>query len=124
MLKIILTAITLGLSIASVNVVLAHEGAKSKHGGIVQASSDLSFELVETPDGAVIYVEDHGKPLNPSGMSGKLMVLKGTEKSAVDLIPTGDKLLAKGVKLQSGTKVVAVLNTTGKKAITVRFAIK
>lgn len=124
MIKTILTAITLGLTVAGTTTAMAHSGAKPKHGGIVQASSDLSFELVTNPDGAVIYVEDHGKPVNPAGMSGKLTVLKGTEKSEADLAPAGDRLLAKGIKLQSGAKAVAVLNTAGKKAITVRFAIK
>lgn len=122
MLKVILTAVVLALPI--VNVVLAHDGAKPKHGGIVRASSDLSFELVANSEGAVIYVEDHGKPVNPSGMSGKIMVLQGTEKSEADLMPTGNRLLAKGIKLHSGAKVVVTLNTANKKAVTVRFAVK
>ncbi|MGV3627989.1 MAG: hypothetical protein ACO1PN_09925 [Betaproteobacteria bacterium] len=124
MIKTILTAVTLGLAVAGTNVAMAHGGAKPKHGGIVQASSDLSFELVANSDGAIIYVEDHGKPVNPAGMSGKLTVLKGTEKSEADLVPVGDRLLARGITLQSGAKVVAALTTAGKKAITVRFAIK
>lgn len=124
MLKIILAAITLALTLASANAAHAHDGAKPRHGGIVQASSDLSFELVVSPDGAILYVEDHGKPVNPAGMSGKLTVLKGTEKSEAELVPAGDRLLAKGIKLQSGAKVVAALNTPSKKTITVRFAVK
>lgn len=124
MLKKLLTVIVLGLSIISFNATHAHGGAKPKHGGVVQASNDLSFELVATPDGASIYVEDHGKPMAPTGMTGKLTILNGTDKSESDLVPAGDRLNAKGIKLQSGSKVVAVVNTAGKKAITVRFAIK
>lgn len=124
MFKNILTAAVLGLSVTATQVVLAHGGAKSKHGGIVQTSSDLGFELVSSPEGVLLYVEDHGKPVNPAGMSGKLTVLKGTEKSEAELVPAGERLLAKGIKLQSGAKVVAALSTPGKKAVTVRFAIK
>ncbi len=124
MMKKLLTVIVLALSVISFNAAFAHGGAKPKHGGVVQASNDLSFELVSTSDGASIYVEDHGKPMAPSGMGGKLTVLNGTEKSEADLVPAEDRLNAKGVKLQSGSKAVAVMSAAGKKPITVRFAIK
>lgn len=117
-------AIVLGLSALSFNAALAHGGAKPKHGGIVATASDLGFELVGTPTGAAIYIEDHGKPLAPAGMSGKLTVLNGTEKSEAELAVAGDKLEARGVKLAPGAKVVAALTTPAKKAITVRFTVK
>ena len=72
----------------------------------------------------MIYVEDHGKPMAPSGLSGKLTVLNGSEKSEAVLVAAGDKLEAKGVKLEKGAKVVAALTTSSKKAITVRFTVK
>lgn len=117
-------AIVLGLSALSFNAALAHGGAKPKHGGIVATASDLGFELVGTPTGAAIYIDDHGKPLAPAGMSGKLTVLNGTEKSEAELAVAGDKLEARGVKLAPGAKVVAALTTPAKKAITVRFTVK
>lgn len=103
---------------------LAHGGAVAKHGGIVQTASDLSFELVAGEETAMIYVEDHGKPMVPAGMSGKLTVLNGTEKSEAPLAVSGDKLEAKGVKLAKGAKVVAAINTADQKAITVRFTVR
>ena len=117
-------AIVLGLSALSFNAALAHGGAKPKHGGIVATASDLGFELVGTPTGAAIYIDDHGKPLAPAGMSGKLTVLNGTERSEAELTVAGDKLEARGVKLAPGAKVVAALTTPAKKAITVRFTVK
>ena len=74
------------------------------HGGVVATASDLSFELVGSPDGAVIYVQDHGKPMKPTGLKGKLTVLNGAEKSQAELVVAGDKLEAKGIKLASGDK--------------------
>ncbi|MCP5915905.1 hypothetical protein NL317_28210, partial [Klebsiella pneumoniae] len=91
------------------NAAMAHGGAKPKHGGVVATASDLGFELVGTPAGAAIYIEDHGKPMAPTGMSGKLTVLNGAEKSEAELTVAGDKLEAKGVKLAPGAKVVAAL---------------
>lgn len=122
--KQLLAAVVLGLSALSFNAAMAHGGAKAKHGGVVATASDLGFELVGTATGAAIYVEDHGKPMAPTGMTGKLTVLNGTEKSEADLAAAGDKLEAKGVKLAAGAKVVAALTTADKKVITVRFTVK
>jgi len=124
MMKKLLTVVVLGLSTLSFDAAMAHGDAKAKHGGVVAMASDLGFELVGTPDGAVIYVEDHGKPIAPAGMTGKLTVLNGGEKSEAPLAVAGDKLEAKGVKLAAGAKVVAALQTPAKKAITVRFTVK
>jgi hypothetical protein len=57
-------------------------------------------------------------------MTGRLTVLKGSEKTEADLAVAGDKLEAKGVKLAAGAKVVAALTTSARKAITVRFTVK
>lgn len=120
-----LSAAVLGLAALGLGTgALAHGGAKPKHGGVVATASDLSFELVAQADGAAIYVEDHGKPAAPTGMSGKLTVLNGADKSEAELVVAGDKLQAKGVKLAPGAKAVAALNTADKKAITVRFTVK
>ena len=119
LLSVLLTAATFALPAH------AHEAGKPKHGGVVQGASDLAFELVRQPDGAVLYVEDHGKPLPTQGMSGKLTVLNGNEKTEADLKPVGDnRLEARGVQLGAGAKAVAALTTPSKKAVTVRFTVK
>lgn len=124
MMKKLLTVAVLGLSALSFNVALAHGSAKAKHGGVVATANDLSFELAAQGGNAVIFIEDHGKPMAPTGLKGKLTVLSGAEKSEADLMVTGDKLEAKGITLAPGAKVVAALVTPAAKAITVRFTIK
>ena len=124
MMRKLLTVVVLGVSALSFNAAFAHGGGPAKHGGVVATASDLSFELVGSPDGAVIYVQDHGKPMTPTGLKGKLTVLKGAEKSEAELVVAGDKLEAKGIKLAPGAKVVAALVTPSAKAITVRFTVK
>jgi hypothetical protein len=116
----LLSALTLVLT----SPAAAHGGAKPKHGGVVAVAADLSFELVGTPQGAVIHVEDHGKPLSTAGMTGSLTVLQGSAKQEAVLSATGERLEAAGVKLAPGAKVVASLTTPAKKAITVRFPVK
>ena len=120
----LLAAVVLGLSTLSFNVAMAHGENKAKHGGVVSAASDLHFELVATSTGAAIYIDDHGKPMAPTGMKGKLTVLNGAEKSEAELTVAADKLEAKGLKLVKGAKVVAALVTPAAKAITVRFTVK
>lgn len=124
MIKKLFTLAVLGLLALSLNLAFAHGGAKAKHGGVVATASDLGFELVGTPTGAAIYVEDHGKPMAPTGMTGKLTVLNGADKSEAALTVAGDKFEAQGVKLAPGAKVVAALTTPANKAITVRFTVK
>jgi len=124
MMKKLSTAVLLALSVLSFNAAFAHGGATAKHGGVVVMASDFGFELVSTASGAAIYVEDHGKPILPTGMTGKLTVLNGAEKSEAELAVVGDRLEAKGVKLAAGAKVVAALTTPAKKSVTVRFTVK
>lgn len=124
MMKKLLAVTAFSLSALSLNVAWAHGDAKARHGGVAVMAGDLAFELVGTATGAALYVEDHGKPLAPTGMTGKLTMLKGGEKTEADLVVAGDKLEAKGVKLAAGAKVVAALTTPAKKAITVRFTVK
>lgn len=117
-------ALALGLCSLSFDAAMAHGDNKARHGGVVVTASDLGFELVGTPTGAAIYIDDHGKPMVPTGMSGKLTVLVGTEKLQADLVVAGDRLEARGVKLTPGAKVVAALTTSTRKAITVRFTVR
>lgn len=121
--KPFLTAVITGTFVlAAPPLVSAHSGGAPKHGGVVSAASELAFELVASPDGATLYVEDHGKPMPSAGISGKLTVLNGTEKSEAELRPAGEnRLEAKGVKVAKGSKSVASLSVPGRKPMTVRF---
>jgi hypothetical protein len=112
-----------GLLIVVGNLAWAHGVANPKYGGVVQEAADRSFELVSTPNGAAIYIDDHGAQVTPVGWSGKITVLNGSKKVEVPLTVVGDKLEAKGVKLAKGAKVVAVLTTIKQQVVTVRFVV-
>lgn len=113
------------LPLLSVNPALAHGGAKPMHGGVVQVANDVSFELVADTDGATIYLMDHGKPMATRGITGKLIVLQGSNKTEAEIKEAGDnKLRASGIKLGKGVKLVAVLNNVAGKSTTVRFTVK
>ncbi len=105
-------------------MVTAHGTVTAKHGGVVVEAHDLNFELVSTTDGAHLYIVDHGQPMKPTNMSGKLTVLNGAEQSEAPLKAEADRLEAAGIKLVKGAKVVAILSAPTKKTMTVRFVIK
>jgi hypothetical protein len=115
----------LALGALTLNQAMAHGAGKPRHGGVVQVSNDVNFELVAEADGATIYLVDHDAPMSSKGIAGKLTVLQGSNKTEVDVKEAGDnKLRATGVKLGKGDKVVAVLNNVEGKTATVRFTVK
>lgn len=116
--------LTLGLAALSFSAAQADGVAKAKRGGVVQKANDITYELVAHADGAAVHIDDHGKPVSVAGASGKLTVLSGKDKSEAELKPAGDKLEAKGIKLVSGSKVVASVTTADKKTVSVRFTVK
>ncbi|MES2955751.1 MAG: hypothetical protein V4711_09850 [Pseudomonadota bacterium] len=124
LIKTLGAALFVGVSALSAGNAMAHGAAAPQYGGVVQSAADLSFELVAAPGGASLYLKDHDDPMVTAGMSGKLTVLNGAQKSEAELKPAGgNKLEAKGIQLNKGAKVVAVLNM-GKKPVTVRFTVK
>lgn len=123
--KPLLIAALLGLGALTMNAAMAHGTAAPRHGGIVQVANDVTFELVVEADGATIYLVDHDEDMPSKGISGKLTVLSGAQKSEAGVKATeGNKLRATGVKIAAGAKVVAVLNNVEGKTATVRFTIK
>ena len=122
--KKLLSIVALGLSFAIAQPVLAH-GEKPRHGGVVSEAKDLSFELVNQNGKAVIYILDHGQPVDTAKASGKLTVLNGSEKTEIDLQPAGENRLTSAgkISLGKGAKAIASL-TLGEKKVSVRFAVK
>ncbi len=97
---------------------------KPLHGGIVAEVKDMDYELVAKPEQIQLFVRDHGKPADISKGSAKLTVLTGNQKQEINLLPDGDRFLAKGAfGIASGAKAVAHVNLGGP-AVTVRFVLK
>ena len=104
---------------------LAHGDSKPRHGGIVEVSGDIKFELVLTAAGAELHIDDHGQTVPTAGASGKLTIMSAGAKSEAPLEPApGDKLVARGAKLAKGDRVIAVVTLADKSKSSVRFLIK
>lgn len=119
-----LCVVAIGFAAFAAIPLQAHEAAALR-GGIVRTVSDLQYELVVKGSDASIFVDDHGKPSATAGMSGKLTVLMGKETTEAELRPAGDnRLEAKGLKLGSGARIVAVIRRDATKTVTIRYTLK
>lgn len=93
------------------------------HGGLVQRSGQTRFELVTASGEVEIYLANDGAAMSADNVSGKLTVMRGIAKIEAKLEPAGDRLVAKGVKLAKGEKVIAVVTLEGKTA-SARFLVR
>ena len=94
-----LASITLALAGSAIAAGEKHDHAhehKPLHGGVVVEVKDMDYELVAKPTVIQLHLRDHGKPAKTEGVSAKLTLLNGTEKSEAVLAPAGEgKLEAK-----------------------------
>ena len=103
----------------------AHGDEKARHGGLVQMAGEVKFELVTKGDTSELYLDDHGQAMPTAKLSGKLTVMSASGKSEAQLEPAGnDKLVARGVKLAKGDKVIALVTMQDKSTASARFVIK
>ena len=101
-----------------------HE-AKPMHGGVTAQAKDVDYELVAKADKLQLFMRDHGKPFDVSGMTAKATLLAGSDKQEVQLQPVDGKLEAAGnFKVASGTKAVVAVSKVGKAVACVRFSLK
>ena len=101
-----------------------HE-AKPMHGGVTAQAKDVDYELVAKADKLQLFMRDHGKPFDVSGMTAKATLLAGSDKQEVQLQPVDGKLEAAGnFKVASGAKAVVAVSKVGKAVASVRFTLK
>lgn len=101
----------------------AHE-AKAQHGGVVSVVKDMNYELVAKDGEVVLYVSDHGKPVDMAGATAKLTMLSGSKKQEVILAPADKALRAQGAfTVPAGTKALVSVQLKGQPKSTARFTL-
>lgn len=125
-----LISTTFGLMLMASGAVFAADkhdhghGDKPMHGGLVTEVKDMGYELVAKSDVLQLYLRDHGKPVDVSKATAKVILLSGADKQEVELKANGDKLEAKGsFKIIPGAKAIAQVNFTGRSGIA-RFILR
>ena len=88
----------------------AHGSVKPKYGGVTQLVGEMLFELVVSPDGVALYLEDDGNAVPSADMTAKLVLTTDKGKTDVALTPAaGNKFEGKGVKIAAGSKVIVMI---------------
>ena len=117
--------LALAACIAGPAIAAGEHDHAAKNGGIVVETKAGDLEIVAKPDLLQIFISDHGKPVSLDGAKAKVTLLNGAEKSEAELMPSGNKMEAKGsFKVAKGTKGIAVLTLAGKSPATARFEVK
>ena len=119
--------IALAVSISGTAFAADDHGHEDKpmHGGVTAQAKDVDYELVAKADKLQLFMRDHGKPFDVSGMTAKATLLAGSDKQEVQLQPVDGKLEAAGnFKVASGTKAVVAVSKVGKAVASVRFTLK
>jgi hypothetical protein len=112
-------------AVLAVGVAHAHGDLQPRHGGVVEMAGEVKFELVARGDSAELYLDDHGQTMPTAKLTGKLTVMSPAGKTEARLEPAAaDKLVARGVKLAKGDKVIAVVTLEDKSTSSARFVIK
>jgi hypothetical protein len=109
---------------AYVNFAQAHN-EEVQHGGVLQVVKEIAYELVSSEEAVTIYVTDHGNPVETSGIVGRLVINDGAQKKEAKLEAHGvNELRAKGIRLSSGMRAVAILAMPSGRQAVVQFPMR
>jgi hypothetical protein len=99
---------------------------KPEFGGITAEADVFQVELVVKGAQIILYLSEHGTPVETAGASGKLLLLSGKTKEEVALTPSGFQTLSAKLKARpaKGVKAVATISVPGRDVGTARFTLK
>ena len=109
----------LGLTVALtgwVGAAAAHGYWPAKHGGLMNLGGEITMELTNQEGRLVIYVEDHGEPVDMQAADGTLEILEvDGAKSAITLRPAGGNRVEGRMltELKPGLRLIAILRFSG-----------
>jgi len=90
----------------------AHGSMEPRHGGAVQMTGEIVFELVPTARGLSVYLTEEDEPLAASKFTASVIVTApGGAKTTHTLVAQrGNLFLAPGVRPAAGSKVVVSIS--------------
>lgn len=90
----------------------AHGSMEPRHGGAVQMTGEIVFELVTTARGLAVYLTEEDEPLAASRFNASVIVTEpgGAKTTHALVAQSGNLLLAPGVRPAKGSKVVVSIS--------------
>ncbi|GHA12698.1 hypothetical protein [Oceanisphaera arctica] len=117
--------VLLAISLLLPTWVHAHGDLTPIHGGLITEGKAITIELVAQSDVTMVYLSEHGTPIDASAASGELILLSGGKKSQFPLAPAGDNALAgPGITPEPNAKAVIRVNVPDVGKEQIRFALK
>ena len=106
---------------------IAHEEEVGPNGGLLTDLGDIHLELLMTSEQIDLFVTDAtSDPVDVSEGSASLIILAGTKKHSIQLLPTEDSVLGATFSVPDAGPytVVAVVKLAGNKSFQSRFKVK
>ena len=106
---------------------IAHEEEVGPNGGLLTDLGDIHLELLMTSEQIDLFVTDAASdPVDVSEGSANLIILAGTKKHSIQLLPTEDSVLGATFSVPGAGPytVVAVVKLAGNKSFQSRFKVK
>ena len=106
---------------------IAHEEEVGPNGGLLTDLGDIHLELLMTSEQIDLFVTDAASdPVDVSEGSANLIILAGTKKHSIQLLPTEDSVLGATFSVPDAGPytVVAVVKLAGNKSFQSRFKVK
>lgn len=108
--KLTILGTALALATLQAPLAYAHGDMKPQHGGRVQMTGETVIELVSNARGVDVYLREEDEPLPATAYNAKLIITAaGKRHEAMLRSGPGNRLLAPGLKLPAGARVVVAL---------------
>jgi hypothetical protein len=92
------------------DLALAHSSAEPQHGGIVEITGDMAFEILIKDNRVELYMVDDGKPADTSQMTAKLKVRTAENTTEIELkADGGNRFAAEGVTVTAPARITALV---------------
>lgn len=110
-----------------VSQAIAHGIPLPQHGGLMDDAGLVAVEMVAKPGAVDLYVTDDDAPVDAKNIKGVLTVTNaaGAKKETPITLVTGNQLQSKGVNVEAGSKVTALLTMAdGTTKVSARFKVQ
>jgi hypothetical protein len=115
--------LALTLALQGTAVAQHAHGQKGPSGGTMEDVAGVHAEFIASGNTVTVNIlDENNKPIETKGFSGAALIVNGSDRETVTLVPTGTSLKGEAKKpLATGSSVVVTLKTASGKSGQARF---